>query len=310
MNFLKDAVIRTLLSCLLGCSLCEGVTPEEMRALSLLFDQFDTVSYTNTALLSGFEARDAKKRKELAAAEPPFALRVPFLTLAAALHPLGADAVRSLGQDYSAFAAGARDFTPPQGGLGVWNARACFIGISHKKTHDGISRVFGPAKVQLMDGLPAWTWSIPPYEGNPKTTVFYAAQVGDSYFVLANDEQVFRDIRDRLSTWKKPLERITGLEKFSESSYWSYRRGPGTIQGAKVLVFLADAERMKASVLVYAGSSTPERTKESLPSSRHVRYEHIEPDLWRGTFGLSQDEPNLSSILFGVLYHLGFAINL
>ena len=169
-----------LISCSFKEPQCNAATPPEVRAEAVLFNQFETVAYTRTDLLSGFDIRELDQDERHTIPELPFTLRLPFVTLVGGLRALGSTALRVLGQSYTAFAVGAKNFTPPHG-FGIFNSQACYIGIAERGAQLNLVSVFSQAKSDVIAGTRAWVWSIPPSEGHPVVTTFYAAQIADLY---------------------------------------------------------------------------------------------------------------------------------
>ncbi len=92
-------------------------------------------------------------------------------TLATGIHASGPGTIRILEQSYTAFTVGAKDFTPPQG-LGIFTSHDCYIGIARRGPKPDLVSVFNLAKPDFIAGARVWSWSIPPFEGYPRSTFF------------------------------------------------------------------------------------------------------------------------------------------
>lgn len=306
----RHSYLLLLLLGSVGTRVGGAATTQELKAQNLLFNQFDTVGYTRAAFLSGFDMREMGQKgapEARAIANLPFALRVPFLTFVSALRSLSPTALGTLAPSYGTVAVGAKEFSPPQG-IGMASSRTCYIGILQKGSQPDIHALFKAAKVEVIEGLRVWVWSIPPYEGHPKVTTFYASHVGRSYFVLTNDRDVFDNMVKQLTTWKGGPDGILGWTTFSAYDYWLYRPASGMIANGKALAFFADLAKSQSHIQIYVGGGAgKEGIQKEFPASGHIEYRRISPDTWQATVPLTEEQTTLSALL-QLLGHFGYGI--
>ena len=301
--------------CPLGTLNCTAATVQEMRAEAVLFRRFDTVAYTHADLLVDYDIRELDQSKRHVATDLPLSLRLPFVYLVGGLRILGPNALSTLSQSYTAFAVGATDFRPPEG-LGMFSSHNCYIGVMNGGPHPNLDSIFSSAKAKFLDGMPVWVWSAPPYEGQPRTTTFYAAQVANSYLLLANDQGVFSDVLSALRSSTDVSISLPGWEAVSAHDYWLYQslsqipnsriRG-GDRARAPALTFFADVNKRESSVLVYLTDTTMNNTPDGLPASKLCHYQHVAAGIWQANLRLAQ-EPTTVSALYQILAAFGFGV--
>jgi hypothetical protein len=289
-------------------------TPSEKNATALLFSRFETVVYTSTEIPSGFDAPNSDEA----------ILRYPFVELLAGLKTLDPNTVTDIERGYSPILVGAKDFVRPEG-LGPVSSHDCYVGLLKGGQQPNLEADFRKARSELIEGKQAWAWEIPPYEGHPYPTTFYFTQVAGSYFVMANNQQDFREVLNELTPTESsktvPVS-IPGWNTFSAYKYWAYRsirrsgvadsqaaaltNLPGTV-GA--LAFFADIGARQSYFQVYSSGETMKTVPKDLPVSALVHFQPREPGVWQAAIPLLMKK-TANNALFQVFFYLGFGVAL
>ena len=297
-------------------SRCDAQTGAEVRAASVLLKQFEVVAYAKTEFLSGSEPQGG------AEVDAESHLRLPFLALIGSLRYLGKTTESGIEESYSSVVVGARDFISPQG-LGMVNSSTCYIGILKSGAQPNVETYFRQATHESIEGRQGWTWSVPPYEGYPKPTKFYAAQIADSYFVISNNLQDFQAVTTSLTAPEGATTAFTGVPgwtAFSAQNYWLYRsvRRSGAIDpdaaGTSVLTpdvsaifFFADPGKRQGTLRVLSSDTTMKTKPNVLPDSELSRLQSQGAGTWQAILPLAKDEPSFDA-MFHLFYFLGYGI--
>ena len=307
--------VLILIACLLRSPKCNAETLPDVRAQAVLLRQFETVAYVHTDLLANYETRDLGQGDTNGAPNLSLALRLPFVPLVAGFRALGPGTVRTLEQSYPAFFVGAKDFRPPEG-FGMFSSSDCYIGIAKRGTQPDIVSVFSQAKPDFVAGTRVWVWSIPPSEGFPKPTFYYAAQIAESFLLIANDQQIFSNAaRELISSETLPIG-IPGWKTFSSHDYWAYRPLSRTTavgqlgraaSGARALTFFADIDKRESRVQMYVSDEITETMPNDLPASKVVQYRRVASGIWQATIPLVEGQVTTDA-LYQIFYYLGFGV--
>jgi hypothetical protein len=297
---------------------CHAQTGTEVRAASVLFKQFEVVAYTKTAFLSSSEPHG------VADVDSESHLRLPFLALLGSLRYLGKTTETGIEESYSSVVVGAREFISPQG-LGMVNSSTCYIGILRSGAQPNIASYFRQATYESIEGRQVWTWSVPPYEGYPKPTTFYAAQIEDSYFVLSNNLQDFQAVTTSLTASEHATAAFMGVpgwNAFSTQDYWLYRsiRRSGAVDpnaagtsllapDVSAIIFFADAGKRQGTVRVLSSDTTMKTKPNVLPDSELSRLQPQGAGVWQASLPLGADEPSFDT-MFHLFYFLGYGVSI
>jgi hypothetical protein len=314
--------IATIGLCTIACSTGYAqTTASEIRAVSVLSTHFETLVYAKTDLLASAEdLRSPTKDPEPVLSDR--ALRLPFLELIGALTAMGPNTVSDLKLNYGSLVTGADNFTSPEG-IGIVASRKCYIAVANSGTQQIGAFRFPNAKQYSFRGMPGFTWSIPPFEGHPRITVFYAGALAGTYFVLANDRQTFENIAHELAVARGGRQiRLPngspGLTMFAAHEYWVYRQFdrirakdvnaagiaaiPTTSQG---LAFLADKASNEATIQVYSFAAQAPTFLQAAP--KLFQFQATEAGIWQALLPLSNAELTQRALL-EVFYYLGFGL--
>jgi hypothetical protein len=164
-----------------------------------------------------------------------------------------------------------------------------------------------------------------PYEGHPEPTIFYAAQLGNSYFVLTTSKREFRDISRALTvSTDDDLRTFDGVDfaELSGHQYWGYRLvrrdGSSDAEAAalnqlganiRVLSIFGDISKRQMVVRV-VGRGTEDMSSSPLimpGTTLPQRFHATASGVWETTFPLTQDHAG-SETIAQLLYTLGFGI--
>ena len=297
----------------------------QARAASTLFKQYETVVYARTEFLSNLPAPSSPDIFKLDAYKRD--MRFPFLELLGGLGVLSPDLAGVLEKSYRVFLVGAKDFTEPEG-LGMVSSTKCYIGVLENGAQPNIEVDFRSASYVSIAGKRIWTWSVPPYEGHPRPTSFYAAQVAGPYFVMTNDLTAFQEAANALVSTESvsaPSD-VFGWDTFSPYKYWAYRHfgRSGTVTGTKfqpteeegslrdvvAMAFFADLDKGQGFLQVFSSDKSMKAVpKALLPDVDQNWLQPQKPGVWYARFPLSGSTQD-DNPLFTVIGFLGFALYL
>jgi hypothetical protein len=289
------------------------------RAAEVLFQQFETVAYSSTDVLSRFDKASVNTPQNEANMVLPLALRLPFVQLIGGLRLLGPNTMTELQSNYSGVLVGAKGFTPPAG-FGMVSSQDCYIGMLRPQGRSLVESYFSQSTFELIDGQRVWTWSAPPYEGYPHSTTFYLTVVEHTYFVIGNDLAEFRATVRRLTTeGTKDNTKISDPNASSDKKYWVYRSirwnkatrdvdpaGLAKVTSTIAMRFAVDFETMTGQVEADSADETLKTIKE-LPASEVLHYEPREAGTWRAAVPIAED-PATTTALFTVFSLFGFGV--
>lgn len=310
------SLLCLLYSCSLGHSDWKASIQSAKKGESILSNQYETVAYIHASFLSHFEPSKANTTQDHPSQTLPLALRLPFVELVGGLRSLGPSTESIVEGNYQNFLVGAKDFTPPSG-LGMFDYRACYIGISERGSQPDIATVFEKAQMTSIAGAHVWTWSVPPAEGHPEPFKFYATQVADRYFLMTNGEQAFSDAFTELTSSKR-LSTNAILEALQTHEYWVYRqiRPGGAGEGksnvpsnAFAITFFADINAKQTYFEVHKSNHAPKTVSTDLPMANLIHYQQIRPGIWQASIPLTED-PASTNAFYQAMYYLGFGVAL
>ena len=210
---------------------------------------------------------------------------------------------------------------PQPTGLGEIHSHTCYIGIPKDGAKPTVEAEFRYAAHISIDGMRAWTWTIPQTEEETKPTTFYAAQVAGSYLLLANTRQELQHAAKALtsaaSAKPAPMS-FFGWKTFSTHEYWMYRlfRGRRVI-GADAagmqdlppevvaITFFADLGKRESFLQVLSSDKTMKIAPKIFPGPATYVLQPQGAGAWQASIALSKDEAAFDA-LFGLFYRFGF----
>jgi hypothetical protein len=300
----------------LGGFVCSANTDSEMRAATVLLGRFESVARTNTDfLLNGFDDRGVQS-------DGMAGLRLPFLPMVAGLRRLGGpNTEHDIERNYTTVLVGAADFVSPEG-LGAVSFRGCYIAVREHDARPDIATAFSQAKYELSQGEPVWTWSMPPYEGHPSVTMFYAAQVARSYFVLTNDRHDLEEIAKELSSGglSSVPAAVTDWTTLRTHQYWVHRsiRRSKTVDGSAAALTSMSSTVVEIALFsdmdgrgrlrVYDSDKSGKTTPKDFRASEVMRFQPAGAGIWQATIPLTKDDA-AGIALFQALYFFGFGVS-
>jgi hypothetical protein len=303
-------------------SKCPAQTSAVTRAASVLFHQFETVASTR----SDFLLHSDPDSKESGTIHAP-SLRLPFLQMMVALRALKPTAEKDVEQAYTTILAGSGGFGGPVGlgpepdGLGMITARACYIAVSQGREKPDVDADFAGASALSVNGVHAWTWTVPSQGGASRAATFYASEVPGGYFLIANNQQDFHAVIAALAVASSSTAAIDvpGWGTFGSYSYWATRTIPerlanmpadrNMLAGISAIRMFMDLDKQEGAVqFIGSGvnSSSPPGIFERLTS---VRFQWEGAGVWQGPVNLSMEESS-DYPLFVVFGLLGFMVAL
>jgi len=303
-------------------SKCPAQSVAAARAASVLFHQFETVASTRSDFLL-YSDPDSKESRTIHAPS----LRLPFLQMMAALRALRPTAEKDVELAYTTILAGSGGFGGPVGlgpepdGLGMITARACYIAVSQGIEKPDVDADFAGASTFSVNGVHAWTWTVPSQGGASRAATFYASKVPGGYFVIANNQQDFDAVITALgvATTSTASIDVPGWETFGSYNYWAFRTIPqrlanmpadrNMLVGISAIRIFVDLDKQEGAVQLIGSdinSSSPPGIFEHLTS---VRFQREGAGVWQGRVNLSMEEsPDYP--LFVVFGLLGYAVAL
>ena len=201
------------------------------------------------------------------------------------------------------------------------SARTCYIAILTAGADRILAQQFGKVKVAPIEGRPVWTWSIAPSEGHETDTTFYAAIVKGSFFVLANNEEDFRELANALakSTAQANLSTGRDLTSLQAHAYWAYRAiqpgeetdpsavGLGALRVSAVgLELFTELDDRGLFFNVLVPDDRLGSIVAGLPWSDSIRFQRAESGVWRAAISLTS--PQTAAAVFQALACFGYVV--
>lgn len=312
----SEIVLMLVAFLLSGCTRSAAGSTEQQRAASALFDQYETVFYAKSDLLSG-----SGGYKQLSQ-QGANALRVPFANLLQGLDPLGKQVSADIFDSADAALVGAKDFRAPSGpppNLGGVQSSFCYIIVLKKRSSFDLSKVASKSSVISSAGGSVWKWSAPPSEGHPQPYTFYATQVAGSYVLISNNADDLGATSGKLSATSvaPKLDGVRGWATLSQHEVWGYRRyrhteenktAAGTSEvtpDAQALSFFADPKQ-KAGVLRLF-SSTAGTADKMNATGTIPPFKAAGSGVWEITIPLAGDQKT-SEQMFATMSWFGFGV--
>jgi hypothetical protein len=314
-----QGLILISLLILASCSQIKPISEKATLAASALFEQFESVFFSDSRVLLDTGKFDALSPNEVNA------LRRPYTYLLGSVSMLGQEATEQMLESSEAVLVGAKDFRPPKG-LGPVRSQRCYVVVLRKQRlllpfmrrkpfalHNYIQK--GP--VAFHSGTSIWSWSVELGEfgeGDPRPSTIYGAQLGDSYLILSNSLQILQTLAENLlsvSNAARAVNEMRDWPSFSQHQVWGYRRyahaeihdkaAAGLLDvttGAQALIFFADIMNKRAVIRLHcdvADEGTPAKinARAILP-----RLKSGEGPFWTTAFPLNGNEEVQERILF------------
>jgi hypothetical protein len=296
----------------LKCQVDNTKASAEAKAAAVLIPQFETVAKTSTDILSTVMSVPANQINN------KMILRLPFVQLAAGLNALSPTALAHFETHYYAVFVGAKNFMPPEG-LGMVSSQDCYIALLQGSEASTLSADFAKANRQQTNGEIVWTWSMPPYEGNPRSTTFYATEIGTSYLVLSNSWSDFEAVKNSLESAAIPTpvmspHDLNGLHMYK---YWM-RRSTHNEQTAGLptlakqvigLTFVADIDKNEGRLQAYLSEAVAAKDiARILPIPGLAWFKTASPPLaWEAVIPLEIGKAGQDA-LYQVFDYFGFGV--
>lgn len=316
-NSILAIALATFLS---GCARTRADANHESRVASALFAQFESVIYEQPALLSSPGAYDDLSEREAGN------LRFPFAYLNGALDAVDSRTYSNLLTNSETVLVGAKDFRPPAG-LGAVRSQRCYVAILKSRSEFDFHQYFHQASAASAAGMSVWEWTAKLSEfgeNDPRPSLLYATQVGQSYALVSNDLNDLETLAERLTSRDGELRVLNDVHDWgflSQHDVWGYRRyrhtgvadrmaagmtdvGPG----GEALAFFVDPGKKVIVLRVYLNPPSDERTvtmmnsRATLPPLKPSR-----AGLWDARIPLSGNEES-SERTFIVVGLFGFAV--
>ena len=298
---------------------CRADAKRESRAAAILFDQFETVFYSKSNLLSGSPARP-----QLLTRDAKY-MRFPFAYLLQGLDSLGSHASDTFLQKSEAVLVGAKDFRPPAG-LGAVRSKRCYVIILDNHAVFDLSNYFHQAPVASVASSPLWNWTttIGEFgEDDPRPSSLFAIQVASSYLVVSNDLAELKAVAGKLADGSDNPRVLSDLRDWgfvSDHKVWGYRRyrhddvadrmaaGMSDVSpGAKALIFFADLDKKTATIRLLCSISDERTVAKMNARAMFPPFKSSGPEIWERTVPLSGDEDSFEQ-MFAVIGLFGFAV--
>jgi hypothetical protein len=295
-----------------------SATIRQRSGASALLENFESVFYSSTDLLSGAASSGLSEQDRKA-------LSVPFAQLSSGLKAFGVNAEADFMSASDGVLVGAKDFSQPQH-IGSVQSRFCYVLILASRSTLDVRQYFSNPPVAVVKDAPVWSWPIKPSEGHPGPSSLYVAQVGRSYVVVTNELPEVGRVSDALKSFGESqtvLSNVNQWQYLSSHPLWGYRRYDESVKNNnKVAAGLADiASAAKALMFTVDLAKNVGRLRlETLPSdgrtvSNLSAKTSLPPwmpsgdGLWDTNIPLRGDEITLER-LFNVMGLFGFGIYL
>ena len=294
------------------------MSKDEGEALSILFDNFETVFHTVPALLD-----DTQNGSAIGF------MREPFDYAISALDQKSPELRSKLLGISDAVLLGTKDYAPPDG-LGRVLSTRCYIAVLRDGQGLDYSKYLGAPALKTSGGEPIWSWSADLGEFGDRVarkSSLYATKVGDGYFVVANSLSELQSVSYEISSPRRSsslvLSRLDGWDTIEVRQFWAYRRYVGAesrlpatifngLKGiqpeARGLILYADLEH-KQGILRILTANNDYATAEHL----HEMWRMPDPKSigngeWEVVFPFSEDDPQETSYQVWWLFGLGVAV--
>jgi hypothetical protein len=278
-----------------------------VQAQAFLFQHFETVGHVNAAALERFDLQEKIPENALNSGTPmPLAWRLPYALLVAGLRGLGSNTLAVIAEAYPAFYLGAKNFQPPRG-LGVSTSLNCYVAVSREGVGRKLDSVFKGAKVRVFGKAIVWEWSLPPYEGHPESTTFYAAHIINHYLVVCNRPELVESAVLRVPI-SKPEVDLPDWFTFRNYEYWLHRRSPD-IPHARSIILVADFAARGGRIIVALEPGHLRIRNFTLPMSNQIRFEEISSAVWEAKVPVGDDVAALGALLTTFAY-FGYGVAL
>jgi hypothetical protein len=235
-----------------GTYMSDTYADDGQREASVLIEHFETVWYSDVALLAGLRGDAQVSDKELKSLHAPYGYLLEWLDL------LGPSVSVEILEHSKAVFLGARDFKAPVG-LGAVRSRYCYVISSNGQREFDLRMRLAHVPVSAAARAPVWEWLARPAEGEPDQRHFYAAQVAHSFVVVSNNLKDLQTVVEKLSVSDQNAQsasHIRGWEIVSQKNLWGYRKyrhgehgdqmaagTSGVPTSAEILMFWCDMEK-------------------------------------------------------------------
>ena len=294
------------------------VTPES-RAVSVLYEQFETISYAESDLVLSSGAYDGISKNDADV------LRLPFYEMKEALESLRSRTSEEILASSQAVLVGAKDFRPPLG-LGPVRSRRCYILILRNGKFD-LHDYFRQSSSGSIAGATIWNWSAKVgdfgEESPNKLSSFYVAQIASSYLLISNNLHDLQSSAKGLMAPDPPKMKSTGIGDWGDviqHRIWCYRRyrhsgvvdqeaaGMSAVsRAAEALVFFVDSQQ-KTGLLRLISSNTND--DPSVKMNALSKLPPLKPQgsgVWETRIALSGDESSFNRLAV-VMNFFGFGV--
>lgn len=293
---------------LCSCGVKESLAQQdESKTAVALFQQFETVFYTKTALLHEARVQDF--------------VHVPFALLLSGLEKLHAGESKRVLDHSSAILVGTKNYQLPNG-LGIVRSTFCYIVIL--RAYSDIAAYFSQPVASTV-GIPVWNWTADLDEfgeNEPKPSSLYVSEVDHFYLVVSNDLQEIESVVDRLVSPSREAARflatIPEWPEMSQRSFWGYRRyrhdrinsrdaaGMHNVTPAARSLYLYSDQPQRAGVLRLRSATQDDTTADKINSAHMIPpLKLIGPGLWQSVFPLDFENKDPDPV-FAVAWLFGF----
>jgi hypothetical protein len=191
---------------------------KQSHAAAVLFENFETVFHTTSALISDSRGDAAAQ----------FAGQ-PFGYLRIGLEAVDKQLAAEVLAESEAVLIGTKDYHAPIG-LGSVRSTRCYIIVLQRDSTFKLSRYFKKAEVASADGAPVWNWSADLEEfgeSDPRPSGLFATQIAQSYILVSNDLDELLYDSVRLMSVDNDAQVFAGIREWNDVSqheFWGYRR--------------------------------------------------------------------------------------
>lgn len=292
---------------------------DQQRAASIMFDQFETVFYANSSLLSGSGGYQGLSRQEANT------LRVPFAYLLHGLDVLGEPVSKELLSRMGAAFVGVKDFRGPSGPwphLGDVQSQFCYVIVIPNRNAFDLGRLASRSPAASNAGASIWKWSAAGTEGHPEPHKFYATQVARSYVLISNNLDDLHQIFAELSCDDHALHlsAVRDWDSMSQHEVWGYRAyrhsegenkdAAGTVDvapDAQALAFFFDGKRGAGVLRLYSPTTS---TAEKMNGTHLLPpFKSTASGAWEMLIPLTEGQKS-SDEMFVVMSWFGFGVYL
>ena len=270
----------------------------ETRAVSVSFENFETVFRITSSLLAGPSGDDSTRF-----------MQEPFGYLLFGLDRVDKQVRTAILADSRVVLLGTKDYRPPNG-LGRVLSTRCYIAVLREGSSFELFRHFSVPPVASSASSPVWSWSAEMSEFGDRETrpsSLYATQVAHTYVLVSNNLAELQKLSEALNSShssRYPTD-IREWDNVRRHEFWGYRQykpddarastlfnGLTKIRsGDKGLILYVDQKHRIGILRLLGSESQVMKGRDVGPTGRIAPLKHVGRGQWETVFPLGEVGP-------------------